>query len=134
MGRVITASNGSFAVAGQAIDFGISESFAAGSFALTGRDATLNIAVNISADNGSYTVTGQDAALFAGREIILESGSFTLTGRDVAFGLDKKLFFDAGTYGITGNNITVRGFLEPVVDAAVWTEVSIPSETWTDAA
>ena len=59
----------------------------AGSFSLTGQDATLNLARRLICDAGSYFLTGQDATLnyASGRfdySLTCDAGAYTLTGQD----------------------------------------------------
>ena len=119
---------------GQDADADIVDRFVSGVFTVTGRDVTVNIAMNITADSGSYSLYGRDITLFAGRPINTESGSFVLTGRDLTLQLDRRVIADQGVFVLTGGDIIVRGWLEPVVGAAAWFEQAVLTETWTDAA
>ncbi len=58
---VVSLDNGSFALSGQTIDFGISETL----------------------DNGSFSLAGQDVSVIAGKGLGVDAGSFSLTGKRV---------------------------------------------------
>lgn len=59
----------------------------AGSFTLSGQDATLTKTSILVADAGSFSLTGQDATLALGRVLTAEAGSYALTGQDAGLTL-----------------------------------------------
>jgi len=62
----------------------------------------------LTADAGSYTITGSDASLLFDRSLSAESGSFSITGSDASLLLDRSLSAEQGSYSITGSDATLR--------------------------
>jgi len=80
----------------------------AGSYALTGTDATPRHAWKAVPDAGSYVLTGTDATLSRGLKVVADSGSYAMTGTDAAMRHDWKLpVDDVGAYLLTGTNVTL---------------------------
>lgn len=81
----------------------------AGSYAVTGSDATLRRTRIIAADAGSYAVTGSDAALRQSiYHLTADAGSYAVTGSDAT--LRQANFHvpaGAGSYSITGSSATL---------------------------
>ncbi len=88
----------------------------AGSYSLTGTDATLTVGRTIDCDAGSYAVTGTDAALTVGRTIVAEAGSYTVAGTDADLTVGRTISADAGTYTLTGTDAGLT--VARVLDAA----------------
>ncbi len=88
----------------------------AGSYAVTGTDAALTVGRTIDCDAGSYAVTGTDAALTVGRTIVAEAGSYTVAGTDADLTVGRTISADAGTYTLTGTDAGLT--VARVLDAA----------------
>jgi hypothetical protein len=81
----------------------------AGSFALTGQDATFVFAVTMSVESGTFVLTGQDIPKSISER--LESGTFTYTGQDISF---KQGVFSGSFELVVGlSSVTVYGELIP---------------------
>jgi len=74
----------------------------AGSYSLTGQDASLEFGAVLSADAGTYTYTGQDAVLSYGTVLDAESGSYTYTGTSTDLLYGAVLDASGGSYLLTG--------------------------------
>jgi len=95
---------------------------------------------SLSVDTGSFTITGQDIPKTL--SALASTGSFVLSGQDLTFNKSLHLRGVNGSFFVRGNEVTVRGWLEPVIDAEVWSEqafdskiwaeISVSSETWTE--
>ncbi len=74
----------------------------AGSFTLTGQDATLLVGTIVAADQASFTLTGQDASFAITIPIVAEQASFALTGQDVAFLHERIMAAAQASFTLTG--------------------------------
>lgn len=127
-GSTVSASSGSFALAGYAAALLVNVTLIAssGAFSFTGNDATLSVGGNytLSAETGSFALTGQDASLVAGGNFDLsaETVSFALSGQDASLtvGGDYLIVADYVSFALTGNdaNLTVGGNFPLASDAA----------------
>lgn len=76
----------------------------AGTFNLTGVNASFLRALRMQAAAGSFTLTGNDAGLFTGNpDLVAETGTFTLTGNAAALSRALRMAASAGTFSLTGN-------------------------------
>jgi hypothetical protein len=105
-GAEVVAEAGSYAVTGQtaALNLGRAVAAEAGSYAVTGQDATFNRTYAVDAGAGSYSVTGQDATFDRTYVLNTEAGSYVVTGSDAALEFDRQLIAGAGSYAVTGSD------------------------------
>lgn len=117
----LTADAGSFTLSGQDATLSKSRILTAdaGAFTLTGQDATLARNRFLTADAGSFTLTGQDATLTyaaAGSyTLVADAGSFTLSGQDATLLKTRILTADAGSFTLSGQSATLTWSGEPIV-------------------
>lgn len=78
----------------------------AGSYTITGGDATFLYSQAIQGNAGNYTLTGQDAGLINDQVLQGNAGSYTLTGADARLDYDQLLNCEAGSFTLTGNSCT----------------------------
>jgi hypothetical protein len=80
----------------------------AGSYALTGTNASLQIGRMVSADAGSYTLTGTDASLQRGLLVAADAGSYVLSGADAELSIlaagDYQVNAESGSYSLSGTD------------------------------
>jgi hypothetical protein len=81
----------------------------------------------LQATAGSYSITGVDASLEHSAQLDAVSGVYSISGATADFALSKNLFVDAGNYAITGVDV------EFLKDSAVLTETGSYSITGVDA-
>lgn len=80
----------------------------AGSFTITGSDATLSKTGDLVADAGSFSVTGSDAQLYISP--VFEAGSFVITGTDMSGNYGYSIAADSGErIRITGRRTILNG-------------------------
>ena len=84
----------------------------------------------LSVDTGSFTITGQDIPKTL--SVLTPTGSFVISGQDFTFNKSLHLRGVNGSFFVRGNEVTVRGWLEPVIDAEVWSEQAFDSEIWAE--
>lgn len=77
----------------------------AGSYTLSGQNATLIKTSILVADAGAYTLTGQDATLIKTSVLSCDAGSFALTGQDATLRVGRYLSADAGSFTLTGQDV-----------------------------
>lgn len=75
-----------------------------GTFALTGKDATLSIVVKLEADAGSFYLSGQQASLKT--TAATSTASFSVTGN--AISAVQKIGADVGTFSLTAPSIATE--------------------------
>jgi hypothetical protein len=80
---------------------------AAGTYSLTGNDATLTRAVKLPLAAGAYALTGNAATLTRAVNLTCASGSYSLTGNNALLSLNRLLPLAAGSYNYTGNDATL---------------------------
>jgi hypothetical protein len=76
----------------------------AGSYSVTGTNATFDRTYVLDADTGSYTVSGTDAALSKGLTVGADAGSYAVSGTDAGLEHDKQVTADAGSYSVSGTD------------------------------
>jgi hypothetical protein len=105
----LTAGAGSFALTGKPATLTAARKLTAGvaSFLLTGKPATLTAARALTAAAGSFTLTGKPATLTAGRALAASAGSFTLTGKPATMLFGYTLTAAAGSFALTGKAATL---------------------------
>jgi hypothetical protein len=100
----LTASAGSFTLTG--VDASLERSYtltaAAGSFALTGIAANLVRGYRVVADAGTFALTGIAASTLYSRLVAANVGSFTLTGVAAGMLASRILTASAGSFTLTG--------------------------------
>ena len=103
---VLTASAGSFSVAGVAASVIRDAALAAsaGSFSVQGQAATLSVGRSILADSGSVQVVANDATLLADRSVLASNGSIDIVGNDAALSATRSILADSGSVDIVGND------------------------------
>lgn len=117
----LTADAGSFTLSGQDATLSKSRILAAdaGSFTLSGQDAALSRSYNVDGGAGAFTLTGQDATLTytpAGSyTLVADAGAFTLTGQDATLLKTRILTADAGSFSLSGQSATLTWSGEPIV-------------------
>jgi hypothetical protein len=102
---VMVAAAGAFALTGKEAAMSVSVPASAGSFTLSGIDATLVLeeaGYSIAADAGSFALTGIDAGLLSSRRMSTDAGSFSLTGIDASLKMAKTIADDAAAFVMTG--------------------------------
>jgi hypothetical protein len=101
---VITANNGTYAVAGQTASILRSRivTAAAGAYTTTGFSIEFSKGVTLNADAGAYAVTGFAAQILRSRAVNASAGTYTTTGFDIQFSKGITLNADAGAYITTG--------------------------------
>jgi hypothetical protein len=130
--RTVTADAGSYAVTGTTANLELGREIVpdAGSYAVTGTDASLERGFEVAADGGSYAVTGTDAALSITAKVVAAgSGSYAVTGTDANLEHGREIVPDAGSYAVTGTDAT----LEITVDRTVVADSGSYEVTGTDA-
>lgn len=88
----------------------------AGSYEVTGADATFERTYVLSADAGAYSVSGSDATLLATRTLALDAGGYSVNGADATLvytqvGSTYTLNAGAGAYDVTGGPVTFVHFV-----------------------
>ena len=78
----------------------------AGSYSITGGNATFLYNQSVQGNAGSYTLTGQNAGLINNQLLRGNAGSYALTGQDATLDYDQLLNCEAGSYTLTGNSCT----------------------------
>jgi hypothetical protein len=115
----LTADAGSFTLTGQ--DASLTQALrldgAAGSFALTGQDATLDWDQKLTADAGSFSLSGQTANLLKNRTLTSDAGSFSLTGQTANLLTARKVTADAGSFTLSGQDVTFSTGEQGATDA-----------------
>jgi uncharacterized protein YsxB (DUF464 family) len=79
----------------------------AGSYAMTGTAASLELGREVVAATGSYTLTGAAIALELGREVTADAGSYLLTGSAASLELGREIVAAIGSYLLTGAVVTL---------------------------
>jgi|GEM_PF-1880721 len=104
--KSIIASAGSYAITGTNASLLLKRKLAAGagSYALTGTDAALRLGKKLAAGAGSYAVNGVDATLLHAWKVSLAAGSYTLTGTAATLLQARKIAAAAGAYALTGSD------------------------------
>lgn len=133
-GIAIEAEAGSFALTGADATFGKTYILGAetGSFVLTGSGANLEYGRVFSAESGSFALTGSDASLHKGFTLPVEAGTFTLTGSAATLTRNVPLVAEGGSFTLTGRDIRQLFIFKPGSSPSGWvtTDVSAPSG-WT---
>jgi hypothetical protein len=108
----LTVDAGSYAVTGSNATTAVGHvvSTVAGSYAVTGADASLRVSHVVITEAGAYVVTGTDATLnkTSASQVTADPGAYTLTGSDATLLYGRQLSADAGAYTITGTDATAR--------------------------
>lgn len=78
----------------------------AGSYTITGGNASFLYDQSIQGGAGNYTLTGQNAGLINDQILQGDAGSYTLTGADAGLDYDQLLNCEAGSFTLTGNSCT----------------------------
>lgn len=76
--------------------------FAAGSFALTGKDANLVYGRHLVSAKGTFTLTGKAATLTAVRAVRAAVGAFTLSGQAALGKAARRVVAAVGAFSLTG--------------------------------
>ena len=99
----MTSDVGQFALTGQDALQDIADAVNNGSFVLSGQDAAVSAAFNMSADVGTFALAGQDLTNLSIRDnFIADDGGFNLTGQDAALSFVTTLSCDVGQFALTG--------------------------------
>jgi len=79
-----------------------------GSYAITGKDASIVCSRKLDAVNGSYAITGKDASIVCSRKLDAVNGSYAITGKDasIIFTPNRVLIALSGSYSIIGQDVT----------------------------
>lgn len=78
----------------------------AGSYSLSGGNATFVRTKAVIGSAGSYSITGNDAEFTYDQVLQGNAGSYTLTGADARLDYDQVLNCEAGSFALTGNSAT----------------------------
>lgn len=105
----LTCSAGSYALTGNNATLTVNRkiSAATGSYALAGNAVTLAVARYLNADAGAYGFTGSPIIVTDGHKMIATSGAYNLTGYDASFTLSKSFSLGTGTYNFVGKDATL---------------------------
>lgn len=103
-----------------------------GSYTVTGQDADLRVARNITAEVGSYSYTGTAADLLKGFRIGLDAGSYSLTGQATTLRYNRIIDAVAGSYTYTGQDATLT-YTPATGDYSIVAEAGSYSLTGQDA-
>lgn len=79
----------------------------AGTFSLTGSDASLVTARNLNLQNGSYNLTGSAATLARTLTLLASPTSFVVAGSDCSLVVTRNVNLVNGTYTISGAAATI---------------------------
>jgi hypothetical protein len=77
---------------------------AAGSYALTGQQASLRMRRLLPGEAGSYVLSGNAVGLSASRRLAAEGGAYALSGQDADLAVRRRMALDAGMYALTGHD------------------------------
>ncbi len=105
----LSCAAGSYAVTGKAatLSKGVKLSAVAGSYAVSGQSATLSKAIKIAANSGAYSATGQSASLSKGMRLSAASGAYTVTGKPATLNKGLRLAANNGAYTVNGQAATL---------------------------
>lgn len=105
----LTADAGSFAVTGTdaSLEFGRRVSADSGAFAITGTDAGLVYTMVVNGTPGEFNITGTDATLLYNRRLAADAGSFAVTGTDASLEFNRRLSAESGSFAVTGTDATL---------------------------
>ena len=105
----LTALNGTYAVTGKAATLTVNHLLTAanGTYAITGKAATLTVNRVLSATNGTYAVTGKAATLTVNHVLTAASGTYAVTGKTATLTVNRLLTAASGTYAVTGKAATI---------------------------
>lgn len=78
----------------------------AGSYTITGGNASFLYNQAVQGNAGNYTLTGQNAGLINDQVLQGNAGSYALTGQNAGLDYDQLLNCEAGSYTLTGNSAT----------------------------
>lgn len=103
-GYTLAASQGSFALTGQAVDLRVSRVMAAGqgSISLSGQSVNLLRGRVLNAALGSYTLSGQTVGLVRGLRLVAAQGSIQLTGQAVNLRISRMMGAASGSFSLSG--------------------------------
>lgn len=109
----ITASGGSYSLAGTAasLEYGRVLAAGGGTYALAGTDATLTYdqgGYTLAVDPGAYDLAGIAASLEYGRVLAAVSGVYALAGTDAALEHDREIAADVGAYALAGSDAALE--------------------------
>ena len=100
----------------------------AGSYSLTGSDADFPLDFMVLANSGSYSVSGNDVGLNVGKVLIADPSSYALTGDDASLNISAIFQVDAGSYAYAGSDATLTTGIAPLIaDAGFYNVVGSPA-------
>jgi len=104
IGRVMGASAGDYAVSGAAVGLkrGLLMGAGAGDYAVSGSPVEFPVDRVIGAGAGAYSITGATVALLKDMLISAAAGGYALTGTAVSLPIDRVISAAPGTYALTG--------------------------------
>jgi hypothetical protein len=116
------AEAGSYAVTGADADLELGRVVVAdgGSYSVTGADAALEFGFRIAADAGAYAVAGSDADLELGRAVVADAGAYSVSGSDASLELGREVIAETGSYAVTGADVDLEHGREVVADAGAY--------------
>jgi hypothetical protein len=102
----VTSDAGSYTITGYDASFRYDHAIqaAAGAYVLTGSDASLTVSHILTGDAGAYALTGYSTTLIHNEVIYAGSWAFNLTGYDAGLTTAHLLAADAGAYALTGGD------------------------------
>lgn len=77
----------------------------AGSYTVTGADATLKVARTLPVANGSYNLSGTSVLLRRGYPMTVQVGAYTLTGQNILLTHGYSTTVSSGDYAVTGQAV-----------------------------
>jgi len=102
----VTSNAGSYTITGYDASFRYNHAIqaAAGAYVLTGSDANLTIGHILTGDAGAYALTGYSTTLIHNEVIYAGSWAFNITGYDASLITSYAITGNAGAYAITGGD------------------------------
>ncbi|TMJ00815.1 MAG: LamG domain-containing protein [Alphaproteobacteria bacterium] len=106
----LTASTGSFALAGQAVTLKAARQLTSstGAFSLAGQPAALRSTRQLTSSTGAFSLAGQAASLRAARQLTSSAGAFSLVGQAAGLRATRQLTSSTGVFSLTGQPAALR--------------------------
>jgi len=117
--RLIDATAGSYAITGTDASLYTGKTLAAasGAYSVNGTDVSLEYGFLVDAAGGSYAVTGTDVSLLYGHSISVSTGSYSINGTALSFLRTYTLDASGGGYTITGTDVSLEHFQDRSITA-----------------
>lgn len=109
----LNAQAGTFALSGKAASLKVSRKLTAayGAFSLNGQAATLSRTRKLMAEVGLFALTGQDVNMLAGTPFLAEAALFAFTGQAASLKVSRNIVAEAGIFALSGQpaDLSVAG-------------------------